>query len=105
MEQAAGVYGFACVLLCTSSMYAMYNCLSHALTIVSSVGIHILCCTRKFYWDVYALYSSGYAPQWKFKKKKNNFISFCQPTSLRLITCAKYGNHVQIFINSRQSLT
>ena len=32
------------------------------------------------------------------KKKKKNFTSFCQPT--RLITCANYGNYVQIFIKS-----
>ena len=37
------------------------------------------------------------------KKKKKNFTSFCQPT--RPITCANYGNHVQIFIKSRQSMT
>ena len=31
------------------------------------------------------------------------FTSFCQPT--RLITCANYGNHVQIFMKSIQSMT
>ena len=36
-------------------------------------------------------------------KKKKHFTSFCQPT--RPITCANYGNHVQIFIKSRQSMT
>ena len=36
-------------------------------------------------------------------KKKKNFTSFCQPT--RPITCANYGNHVQIFTKSRQSMT
>ena len=30
------------------------------------------------------------------KKKKNNFTWVCQPT--RLITCANYGNHVQVFM-------
>ena len=33
-------------------------------------------------------------------KKKKNCTSFCQPT--RLITCANYGNHVQIFMKSSQ---
>ena len=35
--------------------------------------------------------------------QKKDFTSFCQPT--RLITCANYGNHVQIFMKSRQSMT
>ena len=36
------------------------------------------------------------------KKKKKNFTSFCQPT--RPITCANYGNHVQIFMKRLEAL-
>ena len=37
------------------------------------------------------------------KKKKKDFTRFCQPT--QPITCASYGNHVQINMKSRQSTT
>ena len=37
------------------------------------------------------------------EEEEAEITSFCQPT--RLITCANYDNHVQIFMKSRQSTT